>query len=213
MATPYEFRGFQGKVISSRGTSRDGFEEDLRGVCRGGWGAVCFYSLMRWKPEAERCVECGFSWSIAPADAVGLVDSSPQRVNSTLEGADRAKERPTAGVWSPSEYLWHLVDVLMIGRERLLTISTDPAAGIPCWDENALAEVRHYDALSPLVGLIAYESAAYEWVALARNVPVEDSVEHPQLGTLTAGDIMRRNAHEVQHHELDIRRGLIASAG
>jgi hypothetical protein len=64
-----------------------------------------------------------------------------------------------------------------------------------------------------LVGLIAYESAAKEWVALARNVPVEGSVEHPQLGTLTAGDIMRRNAHEVQHHELDIRRGLIASAG
>lgn len=181
--------------------------------CAGWMRTVCFYSLMRWKPEAERCVECGFSWSIVPADAIALVDSSPTRNKSALGDADRAKERPTAGVWSPSEYLWHLVDVLRIGRERLLTISTDPAGGIPCWDENALAEVRHYDALSPLVGLVAYESAAHEWVALARTVPVEGSVEHPEFGMLTAGDIMRRNAHEVQHHELDIRRGLMASAG
>jgi hypothetical protein len=168
---------------------------------------------MRWKPEDEHCAECGFSWTIAPADAVALVDSSPRRITSTLGDADRVTQRPTAGVWSPSEYLWHLVDVLRIGRERLLTISTDPAAGIPCWDENALAEVRHYDALSPTVGLVAYESAATEWVALARTVPVEASVQHRQFGTLTAGNIMRRNAHEVQHHELDIRRGLKASAG
>lgn len=170
--------------------------------------ALCFDSLMRWEPEDDHCAECDFSGTIAPANAVAQVDSSPRRITSTLGGSDRVSQRPAAGVWSPSEYLWHLVDVLRIGRERLLTISTDPAAGIPCWDENALAEVRHYDALSSLVGLVAYESAATEWVALAKTVPVDASVQHPQFGALIAGDIMRRNAHEVQHHELDMRRGL-----
>jgi hypothetical protein len=47
---------------------------------------------------------------------------------------------------------------------------------------------------------------------VANLVPVDASVEHPEFGTLTAEDIIRRNAHEVQHHELDIRRGLNATA-
>jgi DinB family protein len=174
---------------------------------------LCFHSLMRWKPEDDHCAECDFSWTIMPEDAIALVDGSPARISSTLVDADRVTERPRPGVWSPGEYLWHLVDVLRIGRERLLTISIDPAAGVPCWDENALAEVRHYDALSPPVGLIVYEGAVTEWVAVARTVPVGASVEHPVFGTLTAGDITRRNAHEVQHHELDMRRGLRATAG
>lgn len=141
-----------------------------------------------------------------------MVDGSPARVSSLIEGAKRVTQRPAEGVWSPSEYLWHLVDVLRIGHERLLTIVTDPGGGIPCWDENALAEVRHYGALSPSVGLIAYENAAGEWVANAKTVPVDASVEHERDGTMTAADIMRRNAHEVRHHELDIRRGLQATA-
>lgn len=174
---------------------------------------MCFHSLMRWKPGADRCAECDFVWSMSPGAAVALVSDSPKRIVSLLDEAERVTQRPAPAVWSPSEYLWHLVDVLRIGRERLLSISIDPAAGIPCWDENALAEVRHYDSLSPRVGLVAYEGAASEWVAVARTVPVEGSVEHPEFGSLTAADIMRRNAHEVQHHELDIRRGLKATGG
>ena len=41
-------------------------------------------------------------------------------------------------------YVWHLVDVLRIGTERLLTLTYDPGRGIACWDENALAEARRY---------------------------------------------------------------------
>jgi hypothetical protein len=74
-----------------------------------------------------------------------------------------------------------------------------------------LAEVRQYDRLSPRVAVVAYEAAASAWVAVANLVPVDASVEHPEFGTLTAEDIIRRNAHEVQHHELDIRRGLKAT--
>jgi len=140
-----------------------------------------------------------------------VVEGSPARLASLIEGAERVTQRPAEGVWSPNEYLWHLVDVLRIGRERLFTIATDPGAGVPCWDENALAEVRNYRALSPSVGLIAYETAASDWVTTAKSLPVEASVEHAQDGTMTAADIIRRNAHEVHHHELDVRRGLTAT--
>ncbi len=60
-------------------------------------------------------------------------------------------------------YVWHLVDVMRIGTERLLTLTYDPGRGITCWDENALAEVRRYQQLSPVVGLIVLRSAAQAW--------------------------------------------------
>lgn len=165
---------------------------------------------MRWKPGTDRCAECEFNWHLATADAVSLVTTSPTRIATVFKGSEEATRRPSPEVWSPSAYLWHLIDVLRIGSDRLLTASIDPAAGIPCWDENALAEVRQYDRLSPQVAVVAYEAAALAWVAVANRVPVDASVEHPVFGTLTAEDIIRRNAHEVQHHELDIRRGLKA---
>ena len=59
------------------------------------------------------------------------------------------------GLWSASRYVWHTVDVLRFGTERLWTISADPSFGVPAWDENVLADVRSYDQLSPFVGLIA----------------------------------------------------------
>jgi hypothetical protein len=104
-------------------------------------------------------------------------------------------------------YVWHLVDVLRIGVERLLTLSHDPERGITCWDENALAEARRYEQLSPAVGLIVLRSAAREWSGAAQAAPAEAQVRHPRFGALGALEIIRRDAHEVHHHLMDIRRG------
>jgi DinB superfamily len=101
-------------------------------------------------------------------------------------------------------YVWHLVDVLRIGAERLLTLRLDPTRGIPCWDENLLAEARRYAQLSPGVGLAALEVAARQWLDTVAETPDAD-IEHPQYGTLSTADLIRRNAHEVQHHLGDIR--------
>src|SRR5262249_34632991 len=96
--------------------------------------------------------------------------------------------------------------VLRIGTERLLTLTHDPRCGIICWDENALAEARRYQQLSPVVGLIVLRSAAQAWVTAAAAAPADIQVRHPQFGTLGALEIIRRNAHEVHHHLMDIKR-------
>jgi hypothetical protein len=108
--------------------------------------------------------------------------------------------------WSASMYVWHLVDVLRIGAERLLTLKHDPDRGIVCWDENALAHDRRYQQLSPVVGLIVVRAAAREWAQAALAAPATAEVSHPGFGTLGAGEIIRRNAHEVRHHLMDINR-------
>jgi hypothetical protein len=103
-------------------------------------------------------------------------------------------------------YVWHLVDVLRIGTERLLTLAHDPGRGITSWDENALAEARRYQQLSPAVGVIALRPTAHSWVTAATAAPRDAQVRHPQFGLLGAVEIIRRNAHEVHHHLMDINR-------
>jgi hypothetical protein len=158
----------------------------------------------------EKCSECGFVWSLSVEDAIGLVEGAPDRYASLLaEGAGSPSDDP--GHWSATGYLWHVVDVIRFGADRLWTLTLDSVSGIPGWDSDDMAAVRGYEKLSPLVGLRALRSSVREWVKAARKTPRRASIEHPTLGALTTGDSIRRNAHEVQHHALDIERALADS--
>jgi hypothetical protein len=158
---------------------------------------------MRWQPDGPVCAECGFDWEIDGQDAVELVAGAPDSAVAAIAGIQDPMRR-TGDRWSASMYVWHLVDVLRIGTERLLTLIHDPGRGITCWDENALAEARRYQLLSPAVGLIVLQSAAQTWTATAAAAPADAEVHHPQFGVLGAVEIIRRNAHEVHHHLMDI---------
>lgn len=160
---------------------------------------------MRWQPDSPVCDECGFDWQLARQDAIDLVAQVPDAATAAITGIHDATRR-TGAAWSASMYLWHLVDVVRIGTERLLTLSHDPGRGITCWDENALAEARRYQQLSPAVGLIVLRPAAQAWVTAAAAAPAGVQVRHPRFGVLGALEIIRRNAHEVHHHLMDINR-------
>ena len=151
------------------------------------------------------CAECGFDWAVARENAIDLVPQVPDAAAAALACVQEPMQR-IGRRWSASMYVWHLVDVLRIGAERLFTLTHDPGRGITCWDENALAEARQYEQLSPGVGLIVLRSAAREWAEAASKAPAETTVRHPQFGNLGALEIIRRNAHEVHHHLMDINR-------
>jgi len=91
---------------------------------------------MRWQPDSPVCAECGFDWQLARQDAIDLVAQVPDAAAVAITGMHYPERRP-GEAWSPSMYVWHLVDVLRIGTERLLTLAHDPGRGITCWDENA----------------------------------------------------------------------------
>jgi hypothetical protein len=160
---------------------------------------------MRWQPDSPVCAECGFSRACSRPEAIAVVAQGPAAAAAALAGVADPMRRAGAR-WSASMYVWHLVDVLRIGSERLLTVAHDPGSGIPCWDENALAEVRRYQQLSPGVGLLALAAAQREWSQAAGAAPAHAQVSHPEFGTLATVDVIRRNAHEVRHHLMDIRR-------
>ena len=163
------------------------------------------------EPQAEsgHCAECGFLWSISIEEAIRLVGGASDRYARLLaDGGGARSEDPDH--WSATGYLWHVVDIIRFGTERLWTLTLEPGAGVPGWDQNVLAEARHYEKLSLVVGLRALSVALQDWVAAAMDAPPSAEVQHPVLGTITTDESIRRNAHEVQHHELDILRTLAA---
>ena len=160
--------------------------------------------FMPSQPDEGPCSDCGFSWSIDIGDAIRLVQSAPEDFRDVFaKGVDKDDR---AGGWSSTGYLWHVVDVLRFGTERLWTLALDPTSGVPGWDQERLAEARSYERLSLIVGLRALEVATADWVRAAEDAPLTATVTHPTLGELAASHSIRRNAHEVQHHARDIKR-------
>lgn len=162
-----------------------------------------------WDRPAGTCTDCRFDWEVGDYDTlVGRCMQSIAAFGQVLSRIDpSAPVEP--GLWSASRYVWHTVDVLRFGTERLWTISADPAYGVPCWDENDVALVRSYDDLSPVVGLIALIEAARAWREAALEAPHDVATPHPEAGQLVAFDVVQRNAHEVCHHLWDVQRGMV----
>ena len=160
----------------------------------------------QWGPKSGRCEECQFDWAEGSYETlVGRCTQDVATFGVALAARDPFLPVVT-GLWSASRYVWHTVDVLRFGTERLWTISADPSFGVPVWDENVVARVRSYDSLSPVVGLIALIEAAHAWKDAALDAPRDDRTPHPEAGTISAFDIVQRNAHEVRHHLWDIQR-------
>jgi hypothetical protein len=163
-----------------------------------------------WARPEGTCAECEFDWALSSYEV--LVGQCVRNV--AVFGAVLSRIDPAAavepGLWSASRYVWHTVDVLRFGTERLWTVSVDPSFGVPEWDENVVADVRRYDSLSPIVGLVALIAAADAWRTAALEAPHDVSTPHPEAGAICAFDIVQRNAHEVCHHLWDVQRALPA---
>jgi hypothetical protein len=120
-----------------------------------------------WEPPRGKCPESVFDWGVSSYEL--LVGQWVRNV--AVFGAVLSRCRRGSGLWSASRYVWHTVDVIRFGTERLWTVSVDPFFGVPDWDENLVAEVRAYDSLSPIVGLVALIAAAEAWRTAALEAP------------------------------------------
>lgn len=149
-----------------------------------------------------KCVECGFVPPASVEAAIAVVERSVDELIAAAEGAKPTG--PDDGSWSAAQYLWHVVDVLRFGVERIITISVDPDAGAMPWDADEMMQVRSRSPHSVPVGVEALRYAASQWVAVARLAPEFGTTEHPALGGISLLESLTRNAHEVVHHTFDI---------
>jgi hypothetical protein len=153
------------------------------------------------------CAECGFSWSIAGEEALHHVEAGADRFADLLRGRD-ATRSPSNGVWSPSAYVWHVSDVTRAWSERLHSLHADPEASWAGFDPDALADARRYLDLPQTTGPWSLARSTEALVQAVGHLELTVGFVHPEWDEGTVADALRWVAHEVVHHDLDVRRGL-----
>jgi hypothetical protein len=163
-----------------------------------------------WPVEAvltRVCPQCGFDWTLTEAVALDVVGAAPSLYSRAFGGREGARYG-AGGSWSPREYLWHVVDVLRHGTENLWMLAVDPDAGFAPWREHDVMAARSPSPMSMRVGLWALAVATGEWTRAAYEAPADVWAWDRDEGWTDRGRVLRWTAHEIVHHEQDVRRGL-----
>lgn len=159
------------------------------------------------------CRECGHSFKDVSLETVrSLVEAAPGRYASLIRGRPEARRKPNEKTWSPAGYAWHVSDWLRIQSGRVYGVTHDsdwaPERWVPL-DPDDIDGMFHYDALPTEAGLFALEQSAKFFLAATEGIDPDYAFEHPQLPMkLKVIDVLGLVAHEIPHHEMDIRRGL-----
>ena len=142
---------------------------------------------------------------------VETVARAAERLAAALADVPSLAVGQRSGVWSAQRYVWHVVDALRSGTERLRTLALDPDAGGVPWDADLAMAVRARSPHSVGVGLHEVLITARQWERAAVEAPGDVTTDHPDFGAMDRLLLVRPNAHEVVHHAFVIGR-LVAQA-
>ena len=158
----------------------------------------------------DPCRECGYAWSIEPADAIALIAATPERLAAVLDGDD-GTTRGAGLDWSTGAYACHVADNLRIWAERLAgSACRSPVVVVP-YDADVLARARRYESIGIDAALWSVARATADWSeAVERAANAGSTLLHPERGELQVIDVVRTNAHDAHHHAWDIGRILAA---
>jgi hypothetical protein len=158
--------------------------------------------------RSTRCAECGFAWEVEGADALATLLAAPDRFSALLRDDVDAGAQASEDRWSPSGYVWHVGDLVRAWAERLHSLRVAPATPWAGFDPDELAHARHYEALPPTTAAWALARATDALERSLDGLDLDLTFEHPEWGQGTVADALRWLAHEAEHHDLDVRRGL-----
>ncbi|MBM9510195.1 hypothetical protein [Actinacidiphila acididurans] len=161
------------------------------------WGAALY---------GDPCAECGFGWSLTPAEAVGVVAELPARCRALLKGRTGFERHPDLGR-PPAAYVSHVTDNLRNWAERLAGARLGGAVEVPGYDQDLLARARRYNEIAPAAALWSLEGAVAAWTdSVTAALEAGVVLRHAARGEQRAEDVARNNAHDRHHHVGDIAR-------
>jgi DinB family protein len=172
---------------------------------------VTTYGARVW---GDPCPGCGYSWATTYEEALELIAGAASRYRQLIRGREEAAMvKPAPDTWSPSGYVWHLSDWFRIQGQRIYTIAKDP---LYRWvhlriDPAELGEIFKYDEQTPTGGLWALQKAADMFVEAATDADRSLVFDTGEADSWTVGELVVWVAHEVIHHDKDIRSGLGAA--
>lgn len=160
-----------------------------------------------WVSEyGDPCRDCGFVWTAGPDAVIAGVEALPDRFDELLAGRTGDETHPDLG-WSVKAYVFHVADNLRIFAERLEGVAAGASPTLVAYDQDELAEARHYEEMSVQSALWSVRTATSEWAAATRQALAGSLVfVHVGRGTLTSAEITRGPAHDAVHHCWDVDR-------
>jgi hypothetical protein len=152
----------------------------------------------------DPCRGCGYSWSLDGDSCRQIIKNAPQDYRHLLRGRD-GSEHIARLDWNARAYVAHVVDNTRIWAERVAAVALGSTEAVTPYEEDALGDARGYLGLAILGSLWSLERAVSDWFDSERLVAT-GAIEliHPEQGPLAYEDVLRRVAHEVYHHRVDI---------
>jgi hypothetical protein len=82
---------------------------------------------------------------------------------------------------------------------------------VPGYDQDQLAEAHGYESMPVGAALWSLARATGDWREASLMIGEQSDVafEHPAMGTYTVADVTRQVAHDLFHHQDDVRRILL----
>ena len=161
-----------------------------------------------WGPAlyGDPCRDCSFDWSVTPDEAMGLVAELSSQFRTLLHGCDGSERHPELG-WSAGAYVCHVTDNLRIWAERLTGARLSGVLQVPGYDQDLLAQARHYDEVALSGAQWSLANAVELWLESVRaGLASHVVLNHATRGRMTTADVARANAHDGSHHVWDVQR-------
>lgn len=159
-------------------------------------------------PASDGCDACGWPWRLDPEDALEAVRGAPKRYQQLLSEADDPYRTVAPLTWSAAAYTWHVADVCRAWSERAVALDREPDRELVGFDQDELAAARGYASMSASAAVWALGRSARTLAETAEEIGLDTPFDHPDWGPGTLGDAIRWVAHELIHHELDVRLSL-----
>lgn len=154
----------------------------------------------------DPCRDCGFAWTTTTEQAIQIVRDFPSDFAHLLKHHTGFERHPDLG-WNASAYVSHVSDNLRIWAERLAGARISRAYEVPAYDQDLLAQARHYNDIVLSAALWSLIDAVDAWVdSITLASPLKVTLVHATRGKQSVQDIARNNAHDGIHHAWDIQR-------
>ena len=166
--------------------------------------------MNRWGPDTfgDPCHECGFDWATSQDAAAAAIVACPDVLAALIADRD-GRSRADGLEWSAAGYVCHVGDSLRVWAERLASVSLGDPGPIAEYDQEMLADARHYTDVGVRGALWSLRRAVADWQAAVALAGEHDiTMLHPELGEMTLLDVTLIRAHDVMHHTLDIERSV-----
>ncbi len=137
--------------------------------------------------------------------AIQVIESTPDRLRAALHGltAEQIDTPYRPGGWSVRQLVHHIPDSHMNAYVRFKLALTEDAPTIRPYDEARWAELPEARHAPVDVSLDLLAALHRRWVLCLRAMRPEDFARvynHPDLGTMSLGDVLALYAWHSQHH-------------